>query len=81
MPRSLLELGRTLPGVELVPYPVVPSALVNEPWWLRTGILRRLAGEYIKLFPAAARYAGSRLLRPAAAASAQQHSTAALSAR
>jgi uncharacterized SAM-binding protein YcdF (DUF218 family) len=67
MPRSLVELARTLPGVELVPYPVVPKSMVEEPWWVRPGILRRLAAEYLKLIPAAARYAGSRLLHPAAA--------------
>lgn len=47
MPRALLELGRALPGTELLAHPVTPAAL-------RSGHLpparamRLLAGEYVK---------------------------------
>jgi uncharacterized SAM-binding protein YcdF (DUF218 family) len=64
MPRSLFELGRALPGVELIPYPVVPGQLRDEPWWLHAGTTRMLVAEYLKLLPAAARFAAARLLRP-----------------
>ncbi len=64
MPRSLIELGRALPGVELTPHSVVPSRLRDEPWWSHFGTARMLAAEYLKLIPSAARFAASRLLGP-----------------
>jgi uncharacterized SAM-binding protein YcdF (DUF218 family) len=45
MPRALIELGRSLPGVTLVPIPVLPPAL-RRAGSLST--LRLLAGEYTK---------------------------------
>jgi uncharacterized SAM-binding protein YcdF (DUF218 family) len=62
MPRSLAEIGRALPGVRLVPYPVVPKGLQLEPWWLHYGATRILASEYLKFLPSALRYATSRLV-------------------
>jgi uncharacterized SAM-binding protein YcdF (DUF218 family) len=64
MPRSLNELSRALPGVELVPHPVVPRTLSHEPWWLHLSTTRLLAAEYLKLFPSAVRYMAYRLVRP-----------------
>ncbi|MGE0626683.1 MAG: YdcF family protein [Hyphomicrobiaceae bacterium] len=56
MPRSLSELGRALPGVELIPHPVVPPSLSGKAWWLDQSTIRMLASEYLKLLPSAARY-------------------------
>ena len=48
MPRALLELGRTLPGVELLAHPVTPTALRSgEVPPRRAAFL--LASEYMKL--------------------------------
>lgn len=62
MPRSLLELGREMPKVSLVPYPVVSSSLRTEAWWLDGATARLLFSEYVKLLPAAARFGAARLL-------------------
>lgn len=64
MPRSLAELGRVLPGTELVPYPVLSRRAESGPWWLRFGAVRMLLAEYCKFLPAAVRYAGAWLIRP-----------------
>ncbi len=49
MPRALLELHRALPGVEIVPHPVVPARLrqADAAGHSRTWFL--LIGEYLKL--------------------------------
>jgi uncharacterized SAM-binding protein YcdF (DUF218 family) len=53
MPRAMLELGRALPGVTLVPHPIQPAALRDgsmtawRAWTLRSG-------EYLKYLAAAA---------------------------
>ncbi len=64
MLRSLTELRAALPSTDLVPYPVVPPSLKQKPWWLSMKNTRTLAAEYLKLMPAAARYAVARLLQP-----------------
>lgn len=64
MPRSLTELRAALPQTELLPCPVVPRALVDRPWWTSFSVTRTLAAEYLKLLPAAARFAVIRLLHP-----------------
>jgi uncharacterized SAM-binding protein YcdF (DUF218 family) len=63
MPRSLTELGRALPAVTLLPYPVVPRTLRDERWWLQLGTIRLLFTEYLKFLPSAARFGVARLLR------------------
>jgi len=63
MPRSLTELGRALPQVALLPYPVVPHAFRAERWWMHAGSLRLLFTEYLKFLPSAARFGVARLLR------------------
>lgn len=55
MPRSLAELRHVLPGVELVPHPVVPEKLDLDNWWSDPGTLRLLAVEYAKYVVALAR--------------------------
>lgn len=62
MPRSLLELKRAMPELELIAYPVVPSSFQIENWWRHPQSARLLITEYVKLLPAAARYYASRLL-------------------
>ena len=64
MPRSLTELRRELPNIELVPYPIVPRGLREKPWWLNYELTRILAAEYLKLVPAAVRFAAARIARP-----------------
>jgi uncharacterized SAM-binding protein YcdF (DUF218 family) len=63
MPRSLTELGRALPQVALIPYPVVPRTFRAERWWLHAGSIRLLFTEYLKFLPSAARFGVARLLR------------------
>lgn len=55
MPRSLAELGRALPGVELMPHAVATNADKQVPWWLNAGTTRVIVSEYVKFIPAAAR--------------------------
>jgi uncharacterized SAM-binding protein YcdF (DUF218 family) len=55
MLRSMAELALRLPGVELVPDPVVPRAFRNRAWWLHFGVSRILMSEYLKYLPVAAR--------------------------
>jgi uncharacterized SAM-binding protein YcdF (DUF218 family) len=64
MLRSLTELAIAMPGVVLVPHPVVPRALRARPWWLQPGLTRLLATEYAKFLPVAARYAVVRHVAP-----------------
>jgi uncharacterized SAM-binding protein YcdF (DUF218 family) len=63
MPRSLIELRRTLPGITLLPYPVVSNKIHAARWWRDPFTARVLMGEYVKLLPSAARYGAARLLR------------------
>ena len=48
MPRSMVELRRALPDTMLIAYPVVPPTLKIDGWWQDPGMLRLLAGEYVK---------------------------------
>jgi uncharacterized SAM-binding protein YcdF (DUF218 family) len=78
MPRSLIELGRVMPGVALVPYPVVSRNFRTERWWLHGATARLLFSEYVKFLPSAARFGVARLFGSwegsALAGSAQVHS-------
>lgn len=56
MPRSLLELDRAMPEIEIVAHPVFPDEVSREHWWASRGSLLVLASEYSK-------YLGA-LLRP-----------------
>lgn len=48
MPRSLFELRHLLPGVEIVPYPVVGKSFLKAKWWLDPHALRLVIQEYNK---------------------------------
>ncbi len=48
MPRSLLELQRTLPGVELIANPVFPTSVEQQRWWTSSASASLLMGEYLK---------------------------------
>lgn len=64
MPRSLAELTREMPQVQLIPHPVVPRDLRKTRWWLDARALRVLVAEYLKYLPAAARLAAERGVTP-----------------
>jgi uncharacterized SAM-binding protein YcdF (DUF218 family) len=63
MPRSLVELRRAMPGVTLIPYPVVPHRLHAQRWWTDAYTARVLVWEYVKFLPSAARYSIARVMR------------------
>jgi uncharacterized SAM-binding protein YcdF (DUF218 family) len=48
MPRALAELAHQLPGVALVPFPVVTDKQRAEPWWTNGAIARLMFSEYVK---------------------------------
>jgi uncharacterized SAM-binding protein YcdF (DUF218 family) len=48
MPRTMAELGRQLPDVALIPFPVVSEKLRQEPWWDSLSTAKLLFSEYLK---------------------------------
>jgi len=56
MPRSLAELGRALPAVDLVAYPVIPQRFRQLPWWLDRQSVMLLGAEYLKYLPSATQH-------------------------
>jgi uncharacterized SAM-binding protein YcdF (DUF218 family) len=62
MPRSLMELRRTMPRITLVPHPVVSNRVHAARWWMDVYTARILLGEYVKFLPSATRYGVARLL-------------------
>jgi uncharacterized SAM-binding protein YcdF (DUF218 family) len=52
MPRSMMELRRTLPDVRLIAYPVQPRNVHVDSWWAHPGTLQLLVTEYLKAVPA-----------------------------
>jgi len=48
MPRSLLELSRALPDVELIAHPVFPAGLDLRRWWTSSAATSLLVQEYLK---------------------------------
>ena len=52
MPRALAELSHQLPGVALIPYPVVSDRLRVEPWWLNGATTKVVVSEYVKYLAA-----------------------------
>ena len=63
MPRSLTELRRVMPGITLMPYPVLSASFQTERWWMHAASLKLAFTEYVKFIPSAARYGVARLLR------------------
>src|SRR5215216_1078848 len=47
MPRAMAELGRQLPDVFLIPFPVVTEKMRNDPWW-SPATAKLLLSEYLK---------------------------------
>ena len=48
MPRTMAELELQMPGITLVPFPVVSEKLRNEPWWTSGPTTRLILSEYAK---------------------------------
>jgi uncharacterized SAM-binding protein YcdF (DUF218 family) len=48
MPRAMAEISHQLPGVALMPFPVVTEKLKGEPWWSNGATTRLLMSEYFK---------------------------------
>jgi len=48
MPRAMAEIAHQLPGVALVPFPVLSDRLRAEPWWANGTTLRLMLTEYLK---------------------------------
>jgi uncharacterized SAM-binding protein YcdF (DUF218 family) len=48
MPRALAELSHQLPGVALVPFPVVTDRQRADPWWAGGATARLMLTEYAK---------------------------------
>lgn len=63
MPRALAELGRALPGVELIPYSVVDNNVHLDRWWEYPGTTKLLLSEYLKYLPALGRLGATNLVR------------------
>lgn len=61
MPRSLAELARALPEVELIAHPVTPLAQGPDRWWVPLTEAKLLVVEYLKLLPALARLGATRM--------------------
>lgn len=55
MPRTMMELARQMPNIELIPYAVVTERLREEPWWGDWATAKLLAGEYVKYVAALVR--------------------------
>ena len=61
MPRSLIELGRAIPNVTLVAYPIQSRNFHPDTWWRHLPSARILLSEYIKLLRSVTHYGLSRL--------------------
>ena len=48
MPRALAELHDGLPGLELIPYPVVSLKMRDLNWWQSSQAIRLMSSEYLK---------------------------------
>jgi uncharacterized SAM-binding protein YcdF (DUF218 family) len=57
MPRGQLELGRAMPRVELIPFPVVRPDLHLDLWYRHPGAARLLVSEFTKMILAKLRLA------------------------
>jgi uncharacterized SAM-binding protein YcdF (DUF218 family) len=48
MPRAMAEIAHQLPGVTLIPFPVLSEKLRLEPWWSSAATARLILLEYLK---------------------------------
>jgi uncharacterized SAM-binding protein YcdF (DUF218 family) len=55
LPRTMAELARRMPDVELVPFPVVTDKMRREAWWSSPPTARLLISEYLKYIVAQVR--------------------------
>ena len=55
MPRAMAEIAHELPGVTLVPFPVVSERMRTESWWTNPTAARLLFYEYLKYIVVLAR--------------------------
>lgn len=62
MPRSVTEFALAMPGVRVIPHPVVPRGFQEDAWWLHASTARLLLSEYLKFLPAALRLATERTI-------------------
>ncbi len=56
MPRSMLELRRALPHIQLIPHPVSWGRENKPRWWVDSGAMRVVLREYSKLLLAVVRF-------------------------
>ena len=61
MPRALAELGRSMPDVVLIAYPVIDKNVHLDRWWTYPGTTKLLMSEYLKYLPALGRLGATRL--------------------
>ena len=61
MARSLTELSRAMPDVELIAHPVLPTIQHADARWISPASTRLLVLEYLKLLPALARLGAARV--------------------
>jgi uncharacterized SAM-binding protein YcdF (DUF218 family) len=55
MPRSMAEISAQLPGVTLIPFPVISDRVRVESWWSSPATARLLFSEYLKYIVAVVR--------------------------
>jgi uncharacterized SAM-binding protein YcdF (DUF218 family) len=55
MPRTMAELARQMPDVDLIPFPVISDRMRAEPWWANGPTARLLFSEYLKYIVAQVR--------------------------
>ena len=55
MPRTLVEIEKVLPRVQLEPHPVVTDIINPDRWWYEPNTARVLLGEYVKYVAAIVR--------------------------
>ena len=48
MPRAMAEIAHQLPGLTLIPFPVLSEKLRMEPWWSSAATARLMLLEYLK---------------------------------
>ncbi|MFG1461687.1 YdcF family protein [Xanthobacter sp. DSM 24535] len=64
MPRAMFELGRALPDVELVAYPVVSDRVSERGWWSDPQMVKLLVKEYLKYMMAQAKIRPAQAVAP-----------------